>query len=267
MECHNINANPQYHVANLQLAAESEHHDHISNLPTELIEAIFKFFPKDHKSLRNFMRTGKKFNKIGLNSLSPQVRGDLLITATRIGNAPTVQKLLTKFETGKDDEINLHAALDIALMNGKTDIVKVFLNNSMIDPSEDDNSAIKWACIRGHLNIVQLLLKHPKVDPSDDDNSCIKSAIYGRMQNIILALVEDPRVDGSIGNNTVIESYISDFELLKKSDAGANELERIELCRKQISTLLLNPSIVNSLSAEHTIKLQKWGFLDERFQN
>ena len=59
---------------------------------------------------------------------------------------------------------------------GKIDIVKSLLPH--IDPSADDNYAIRFASSNGHLEVVKILLADPRVDPSADDNFAIRYASY-----------------------------------------------------------------------------------------
>ena len=54
--------------------------------------------------------------------------------------------------------------------------VKILLDKGF-DPSIDNNEAIKWASWKGYLEIVKLLLENKKVDPSANDNSAIKNCL------------------------------------------------------------------------------------------
>ena len=48
-------------------------------------------------------------------------------------------------------------------MNGHTDIVRMLLERSEVNPAAEDNEAIKMASANGHLDIVRMLLSSPKV--------------------------------------------------------------------------------------------------------
>jgi hypothetical protein len=75
-----------------------------------------------------------------------------------------------------------------------------------VDPSAENQYAIKWAVYRGHLQVVTLLLQDhrgraepcgPKaVDPSVDGQYTIKMAINMRHYEIEKLLLQDSRVVG-----------------------------------------------------------------------
>ena len=87
-----------------------------------------------------------------------------------------------------DDAIQLEPgghALCAASRRGHLEIVKLLLADApsgrgalrqRIDPSADDNYAIRYASSNGHLEIVKLLLADSRVDPSTDDNFAIRFA-------------------------------------------------------------------------------------------
>ena len=45
-----------------------------------------------------------------------------------------------------------------------------------IDPSMNNNAAIKWSCMTGEFEAVKVLLGHSLVDPSSESNLCIRLA-------------------------------------------------------------------------------------------
>ena len=86
---------------------------------------------------------------------------ELLLLASKIDNKYCPSKI---------------CAIGYASRNGYLEIVKPLLSDSRVDPSDDNNYAIRWASENGHLEIVELLLSDLRVDPSDDDNYAIKEA-------------------------------------------------------------------------------------------
>ena len=50
------------------------------------------------------------------------------------------------------------------------------LADSRVDPSAENNYAIRMATSNGHNKVVELLLAHPRVDPSADNNYVIQRA-------------------------------------------------------------------------------------------
>jgi Ankyrin repeats (3 copies) len=63
-----------------------------------------------------------------------------------------------------------------------------------VDPSVDDQYAIKWASRLGYIEIVGLLLKDSRVDPSAEDQYAIKWAYKREHKKIMEMLLQDSRV-------------------------------------------------------------------------
>jgi len=58
------------------------------------------------------------------------------------------------------------------------ELVQLFLNLTDVDPSTDDNYAIRWSSRYGHLSVVKALLADPRLsgdkpNPSADNNYAI----------------------------------------------------------------------------------------------
>jgi len=53
---------------------------------------------------------------------------------------------------------------------GHTDVVRLLLVDSRLDPTVDDNYAILISCENGHAAVVQLLLADGRADPTADNN-------------------------------------------------------------------------------------------------
>jgi hypothetical protein len=56
------------------------------------------------------------------------------------------------------------------------DVMKMLIKDPRIDPSANNNYAIRWASENGHTEIVKLLLNDNRVDPSDANNKAIQLA-------------------------------------------------------------------------------------------
>ena len=52
----------------------------------------------------------------------------------------------------------------------------MLLEDGRVDPSADDNYAIKGASQNGHVEVVKLLLEDGRADPSANDNYAIRKA-------------------------------------------------------------------------------------------
>jgi Ankyrin repeats (3 copies) len=78
--------------------------------------------------------------------------------------------------------------------NGHLEIVKELLKDKRVDPSDDNNYAIRWASENGHLEVVKELLKDKRVDPSANNNEAIRWASqYGHLE-VVKELLKDKRV-------------------------------------------------------------------------
>jgi ankyrin repeat protein len=103
----------------------------------------------------------------------------------------------------------------------------ILLNDSRVDPSNEDNQAIINASIQGHFEIVQLLLQDPRVDPSANEAIQIASE-YGYFE-IVRSLLQESRVDPSDQNNIAIQRAIQNGNsevvriLLEDSRVNSND--------------------------------------------
>ena len=75
---------------------------------------------------------------------------------------------------------------------GRPEIVKLFLNDPRLDPSNDDNRAIQYASYCGHAEVVRLLLNDLRVDPSVNNNFAIRETISTVIMNMLLEKVQLP---------------------------------------------------------------------------
>jgi ankyrin repeat protein len=82
-----------------------------------------------------------------------------------------------------------------SIQQGDIDRVVYYLQNELVDPSNDYDSAITEACFRGHTEIVRLLLKDERVDPTVDDGICIYLASLNGHTGVVQLLLKDERID------------------------------------------------------------------------
>ncbi len=129
----------------------------------------------------------------------------------------------------------LFKVLDYANQNS-SDIAVLILTNTSADPSIHDNKIITLASKYGHTELVKLLLRnYPKVDPSAQNNWAMRNAICSNHFKIVELLLKDPRIDLSINNslefvNAVECGNIRIVELLladKRMDPSARNNESI----------------------------------------
>jgi hypothetical protein len=123
--------------------------------------------------------------------------------ACKSGNLAEVNRLLA---LGVDPSANDNTAIRWASLYGYLDVVNRLLLDPRVDPSANDNIAIRWASLYGHLDVVNRLLLDPRVDPSTADNYVVQMASeYGHL-DVVNGLLEDLRVDPSADNNYAIRS-------------------------------------------------------------
>lgn len=82
------------------------------------------------------------------------------------------------------EDLDLHETFIQTILRNDIEKVKQFLQEG-IDPSDDDNRAIKEAAEVGHTDIVKLLLTDSRVDPSSDNNIAITRARQGGHTEIV----------------------------------------------------------------------------------
>ncbi|KAJ2990943.1 hypothetical protein HDV02_004067, partial [Globomyces sp. JEL0801] len=160
-------------------------------------------------------------------------------------NKPDIGKVLLK-DCRSDPSAVDYKAIGIAISNGHTEIIKIFLQDERVirsgseaillsssvghtevvkrllqdervDPSAHDNAAIKYACGNGQTEIVKMLLQDERVDPSASDNYSIKISSNNGHTEIVQMLLQDERVDPSTYNN---------YAIRRASENGHTEIVR-----------------------------------------
>ena len=95
-----------------------------------------------------------------------------------------------------------------AVKTGDAELVDLMLQHPIVNPSADNNYAIRYASQQGHVAVVDRLLQDPRVDPSALNNNAIRYAsYYGHLAVVDRLLQEpwDPRVDPSALDNYAIQ--------------------------------------------------------------
>ncbi len=92
------------------------------------------------------------------------------------------------------DSSNRNSAFHWASRNGRLETVVELLKDLQVDPSANDDEAIREASAWGHLEIVKLLLKDERVDPSANNNDAILLASSYGNPEIVKELLKDSRV-------------------------------------------------------------------------
>lgn len=96
-----------------------------------------------------------------------------------------------------DPSDGVDAAISSASEYGRTDVVKLLLQDPRVDPSAEDSNAIRWGSDKGHFTVVKLLLADARVNPSARNNAALICASeYGHFV-VVKLLLQDSRVDPS----------------------------------------------------------------------
>ena len=104
---------------------------------------------------------------------------------------------------------------------GHHKVVKMLLTDPRVDPSAEDDYALKEACGNSETAVVQILLADPRVNPATDNNRAIRKAcsmcaasmrpgfsnaqLVEKSVDIVELLLNDPRVDPSAGEPSAMK--------------------------------------------------------------
>jgi hypothetical protein len=92
-------------------------------------------------------------------------------------------------------------------------LMQSLLKHPEVDPTINDNQAIRCAALRGHTDVIELLLTDLRVNPSDGDNFAIVEAYNHNFPKTVQLLWSDKRIKDTL-NSQKPELY----EILKKQD-------------------------------------------------
>lgn len=119
----------------------------------------------------------------------------LLFAAARDGREQLVRVLLENPLI--DPSLERNEALYIAVSHGHTDVVKLLLADPRVNPGDRSGLIVQAAIVLEDCTIARLLLADPRVDPTQDDNSAIFWAAYYDVPDVLQVLLDDPRVDAT----------------------------------------------------------------------
>lgn len=159
-----------------------------ANCPFDIFQAIFARVPHHANRpleyisiLERAIRSGREENALLIlsdervpNWLKASIKQQWLLEhAVRNNLLQVTRVLLTAV-----DYNDLSSTLLRAVTDGRTEIVKLLLAQPQVDPSANENEALKSAKQHGHEEIVQLLIQHPSVDPIASAELKIWSAAF-----------------------------------------------------------------------------------------
>ena len=106
--------------------------------------------------------------------------------------------------TDIDPSANDNYAIRKASENGHAEVVKALLADPRVNPSAEDNSAICMASEEGHTDVVKVLLADSRVNPSADKNYAIRLASANGHTEVVKLLFVDERVNPSARDNYAV---------------------------------------------------------------
>ena len=103
------------------------------------------------------------------------------------------------------EEILMKTLFEIIDLNTENfEAVRLLLQDNRVDPSADNNYAIRKASENGHTEIVKLLLQDYRVNPADVNNYAICSTSLNGHTEIVKLLLQDNRVNSSNLNGVIV---------------------------------------------------------------
>ena len=161
--------------------------DDLPILNTDLFHVISPFIPD--RDLYSLVRSGKEVSGISRRYLRPTQED--FNKALRAGDILVVENLLGYSQIDPSGDNNF--AIRFASTNGHTKILKVLLEEDRVDPTVDNNMAIQLVSANGHTEVVKLLLQDERVDPSDDYKYAIRYTSHNGYTGIARLLLKDPK--------------------------------------------------------------------------
>lgn len=120
-----------------------------------------------------------------------------------------------------------------ATKNSYVPMVKLLLNQPEINPSTDDNAALKATLQSYSYPLDELILAHPKFEPGLGQDHILDWAIDWSLYNAVTYLLAHPAIDPSHDNNTAI---------CVAFDAG-----ELEMCRLVLADPRVNPAVDDNM--------------------
>jgi surface antigen len=175
--------------------------------------------------------------------------------AQQVEHATTIDRCVADEVAGLDDLFVASEAGDVVRIDE--------LLRDGVNPSADDNAAIRWAAANGRVTVVQRLLQDKRVDPSAKDNwASFRAAANGHVY-VVNCLLRDLRVDPSralIGY--ACGGHVDQVEWLllnDRVDASAEDNDAIRLAAEHghvavIDALLRDKRIDPSAGFDYAIR-------------
>jgi ankyrin repeat protein len=155
-----------------------------------------------------------------------------------------------------------YAILQTACQMGFTEIVKILLETNA-DPQANDSGSLRWASYSGRTDIVKLLLDDKRADPTAQESLCLRHAVDQNKPSVVQLLLEDGR---AIPTNAMLQDAVDRNEnpsvvrlLLIDGRAIPTNAMLQHACYKnsvQIVKYLLENNPIHSYHPSHSLDLQ-----------
>jgi ankyrin repeat protein len=140
-----------------------------------------------------------------------------LYSACKNGHAEVVRAALADPRVNPTAQNN--EAIRWAALFGHAEVVRALLADPRVNPTAQNNEAIRWAAGNGHAVVVRLFLADPRVNPTAQDNFAIIGAALRGHAEVVRLLLPDPRVNPAADDNKAIKNAKPSCARVFASDA------------------------------------------------
>jgi len=214
-------------------------------------------YQKIQKIIENLTQLLKQLQQLQLELLPEHLKNannETFLKACDKKNIRDVELMLKmhNIDPSFDDNKGIKNAASLFNDEKSNELVKILLKDPRITPP---NYLLAWECgkILPDMELFKMLFNHKKIDPSDNNNEAMKVACKMGREEIVEILLQDSRVNPTVGiRNAVYYGNMKLFELLyndKRTDPseGKNSPIRIACMTRRIEfiEILLKDSRVD----------------------
>jgi len=192
----------------------------------DILSTIFQFLPSKNKT--KVLTSSKSFPNINLLTDIPDLDNVEICNAFTEDNFKILMKNVN---------LDRQKLFNCVVKRGSYKIVKILLTDSRVNPSINNNYALRWASKNGHTEIVKLLLADERVDPSDQNNQAIQiSSFYGHA-DIVKLLLEVGLNKEFTKRERVNPADLANQAIRYASKNGHTEVVKLLLTDKRVDAL------------------------------
>jgi ankyrin repeat protein len=118
------------------------------------------------------------------------------------GRTNIVRMFLDEFDA--DPSVKDNFAILAASKNGHIDIVRLLLDDPRVSLTTENNDVLNMACKKGQLDLVRIFLADNRIDPTANDSQAFTAACEGGHVDVVKLMMEDSRIDPCINDNTAL---------------------------------------------------------------